>query len=455
MLSSWHHQTPSQGLNLAFKGFGLDSQPDVAGTCSQQAAPLSSQLSQDQLMFGSQDFITPVEQQTQAEAPDALQALQFDPRRAPGPPSPCRIKRPRNNTAFMDNSWSQGDGEPSTSSPPQSDSRPCPPPPQRQKLRRVLSPRRFSNVFLADASDELENDKAATFRPLPTADISARVFKEVGVLGQGCFSKVTRVQHRLDGSLYAIKRSIRPLLTDADRRQWCQEVQALAAAGAHPGIVQYYGAWMEEGQRGGEHMCIQLGVCGMSLGSRLALQGHPLKEPELLEVLSQMAAALQHLHDRGIAHLDVKPDNIFAAKDEEAQYRLGDFGLARPLHPKQARVPVVSGEGDCRYLPRELLNDDHSQLDKADMFALGCTLYELATNCTLPSEGDKYQTLRDGRLPLLPSLTRSFQDMVKLLMHPEPQRRPAGSAVLASGLLTKRNQSNGFAPLSLQRSSHG
>ena len=70
------------------------------------------------------------------------------------------------------------------------------------------------------------------------------------------------------------------------------------------------------------------------------------------------------------------------------------------------------------------------------------------------AEGDKYQQLRDGKLPLLPSLTRSFHEMLKALMHPDPSRRPSGTAVLASSLMTKRQQQDGFAPLSLQRSNH-
>ena len=209
------------------------------------------------------------------------------------------------------------------------------------------------------------------------------------MLGQGCFSKVTRVQHRLDGQQYAVKRSIKPLLSDGDLRQWCQvrdpvawmlycfhitlaalawfaalpalpaallkegcllvrsaapcscntgpillpwnflltgsclacanaqapplvkccihppcthslmctsdpastasdqEVQALAAAGAHSGMVQFHGAWLES-RAGGDHMFIQLQMCGLSLGSRLALQGQPLKEAELLDILAQV-----------------------------------------------------------------------------------------------------------------------------------------------------------------------
>lgn len=53
-----------------------------------------------------------------------------------------------------------------------------------------------------------------------TAD--RKLFREVGVIGHGGFSKVTRVQHRLDGAEYAIKRSIRPVTAESDLRQWCQ-----------------------------------------------------------------------------------------------------------------------------------------------------------------------------------------------------------------------------------------
>ena len=58
----------------------------------------------------------------------------------------------------------------------------------------------------------------------------------------------------------------------------------------------------------------------------------------------QVAKALQHMHARGVVHGDVKPDNIFTAAD--STFKLGDFGLARPLSPCQEALHLE--EGDSR-----------------------------------------------------------------------------------------------------------
>lgn len=57
----------------------------------------------------------------------------------------------------------------------------------------------------------------------------------------------------------------------------------------------------------------------------------------------QLAAALQHLHGLGIAHMDVKPDNIYTT--EEGVYKLGDFGLATSL---KGTVAITVEEGDSK-----------------------------------------------------------------------------------------------------------
>lgn len=109
------------------------------------------------------------------------------------------------------------------------------------------------------------------------------------------------------------------------------------------------------------------------------------------QVYQDIGGALRHLHARGIAHLDVKPENIYRSPEG---YKLGDFGSA-------ARLPCPAGEtieeGDARYLAPELLQDDITQLDKADMWALGASLYEKHTGKPLPKSGTEYRRIRSGR----------------------------------------------------------
>ena len=63
----------------------------------------------------------------------------------------------------------------------------------------------------------------------------------------------------------------------------------------------------------------------------------------LLLLLAQMASALQHIHDLGYAHLDLKPENIFRATNSNNTYKLGDFGLATQRDGSRG-----GAEGDAR-----------------------------------------------------------------------------------------------------------
>jgi wee1-like protein kinase len=221
----------------------------------------------------------------------------------------------------------------------------------------------------------------------------------------------------------------------------------------------------------GDLLFMQLEKCDVTLGTHASLIGRVPREPELLDILRQIASALEHLHSCCIVHLDVKPDNIFMLcppylmnennggdstiegeeedKDEWAPpgtvYKLGDFGQAMHLDlikggaRKGAGVGVT--EGDCRYLPLEVMNSDYSALEKADIFALGATILDLAMGKGLPENGQLYQDLRAGKLPLLPTVPASLVKMIKSLMHPNPGKRPTAAQVLKSPLLV--NSSNG------------
>jgi hypothetical protein len=66
------------------------------------------------------------------------------------------------------------------------------------------------------------------------------------------------------------------------------------------------------------------------------------------------------------------------------------------------------------YLSGELLQGRTAALDKADVFALGATLYELASGAELPKAGPVYQRLRQGKVSMLPTFTTQFLNVVKV-----------------------------------------
>ncbi|KAJ6334528.1 hypothetical protein OIU78_011410 [Salix suchowensis] len=207
-------------------------------------------------------------------------------------------------------------------------------------------------------------------------------FHEIQQIGTGNFSCVFKVLKRIDGCLYAVKHSTRQLHHEAERRKALMEVQALAALGCHENIVGYYSSWFEN-----EQLYIQMELCDGSLSVNRSSKS--LTEGEALQVLFQIAKALQFIHERGIAHLDVKPDNIYV---KNGVYKLGDFGCATLLDQS---LPVE--EGDARYMPQEILNENYNYLDKVDIFSLGAAIYELIRGSTLPQSGYQFMNLREGK----------------------------------------------------------
>jgi serine/threonine protein kinase len=103
----------------------------------------------------------------------------------------------------------------------------------------------------------------------------------------------------------------------------------------------------------------------------------------------------------GIAHLDIKPENILLGVSDT--FKLSDFGLARRISEYIQGGDHEIPEGDERYLAQELLcfnQNKHGMIDlkKADVFALGCTAYELIEGIAMPKNGQGYHDLRQGRV---------------------------------------------------------
>lgn len=396
----------------------------------QECMPAPSQ----EQFFCTPDFITPADAQFSVEYGTGSQGLPM--MRSPAALTPVRAKKKKKeslgelgelgpmqnemreslkekngSTPFHGAAMSSRTGFPSMGGIP------------NQKFRRVRSPPCIRNKFIrgqdVDQSSQPAINQVGSSSSRYKAD-----FKEIKELGRGNFCKVFHVLHRLDGREYAIKRTIKKMVDDSQFRKAIQEVQALAAVGEHANIIRYYSAWVEN-----HHLYIQLELCEQgSLADKLAA-GHRFDEEELTQVMQQVAEGLAHMHQKGMVHLDIKPDNIYV---HEGVYKIGDFGLANRYNGE-----LSIEEGDARYQPGEILNDDYRNLPAADMFALGASIYELARGSTLPSSGPQYQAIRRRQLMLLPNFSASIQQTIKLLLHEDPKQRPTAESLLACDLFSR------------------
>ena len=161
----------------------------------------------------------------------------------------------------------------------------------------------------------------------------------------------------------------------------------------------------------------------MSL-AQLSERKHDIAERTVWAYLVDLLHALQHLHDSELIHMDVKPENIFVGRD--GLCKLGDFGLVLDLSKENEEVFNSQGTigGDSKYMASEILDGKYTKA--CDVFSLGVTILELATDLDLPNGGPLWHTLREeGPDPMLcQNLSPDLRKTLKLMMGRDHERRP-------------------------------
>ncbi|XP_068947305.1 wee1-like protein kinase [Petaurus breviceps papuanus] len=270
-------------------------------------------------------------------------------------------------------------------------------------------------------------------------------FHELEKIGSGEFGSVFKCVKRLDGCIYAIKRSKKPLAGSVDEQNALREVYAHAVLGQHSHVVRYFSAWAED-----DHMLIQNEYCnGGSLGDAISENYRSMNyfsETELKDLLIQVARGLKYIHSMSLVHMDIKPSNIFMSRvsipgiaeegDEDdwtankVIFKIGDLG-----HVTRISSPQVE-EGDSRFLANEVLQENYTHLPKADIFALALTVVCAAGAEPLPTNGDQWHEIRQGKLPRIPQvLSQELTDLLKVMIHPDPERRPSAVALVKHSVL--------------------
>jgi serine/threonine protein kinase len=273
---------------------------------------------------------------------------------------------------------------------------------------------------LRDLTASLENSPSA---PIVSNRTNAEM-TGLEVIASGSFGVVLRGVHDLDGQTYVVKQCKRRVLSESDLQNRLQEIFALAASRC-AGVVQIYDAWVADSN-------VFIRTEYLSEGSIDSLP-RPWPEELLWHLIESVGGALHWLHSNLIIHLDVKPENILFRRNpnptgsphDDVVFKLGDFGLARPL----SDAATFTGEnfsgkndddGDRRYLSPELmasLEGASTGFGKAaDVYALGATLVDLI--------GGDPQAVRSGTLPhALSKYSLGFQSVVEGMTARTPSDR--------------------------------
>jgi hypothetical protein len=194
----------------------------------------------------------------------------------------------------------------------------------------------------------------------------------------------------------------------------------------------------------GTHFLVMEYVDGTNLDALVRRHG-PLPLPRACELMHQCALALQHAHEKGMVHRDVKPANLLIPREGPALVKLVDFGLAR-LHKQSAggtiAVQTESGLlGTPDYISPEQCRDIHSADIRSDLYSLGATFYFVLTG-RVPFDGEAtmeklVKHLMDEPEPVearRPEVPPEVGGIVRRLMAKKPEHRYQTPAELAEAL---------------------
>jgi WD40 repeat protein/serine/threonine protein kinase len=267
-------------------------------------------------------------------------------------------------------------------------------------------------------------------------------------LGEGGMGQVFKARHRL-GRIHAVKIIRKERLEKPDAiKRFQREIRA-AAQLDHPHIVRAYDA----DEIDGTHFFSMEYVEGKDLAAVVKERG-PLPVAEACDYIRQAALGLQHAHERGLVHRDIKPHNLLLAivprplsiaKSESASgqgqrtmdhghIKLLDLGLARVASNPDDKSSTMTQEGTVMgtpdYIAPEQAISSHEVDIRADIYSLGCTFYYLLAGRVPFPGGSLTEKLLKHQLEtprpieaLRPEIPAEVAAVLRGMMAKKPQER--------------------------------
>jgi serine/threonine protein kinase/tetratricopeptide (TPR) repeat protein len=270
---------------------------------------------------------------------------------------------------------------------------------------------------------------AVSFAPGTVLHERFVIVEEVGAGGMGTVFRAHDLMYDAPVALKVLASRDRSALTRFDRET--QLLQDLSA----PGIVRYVAHGLLPS---GSPYLVMEWLDGEDLSRRLGRQ--PLRLFETLALGMAVASALAAAHQSGVTHRDIKPANLFLPDGDAQRVKLLDFGIARLFGAEAAtRTGTVVGTPD--YMAPEQVRGDRDIDGRADLFSLGCVLYECL--CGQPPFASEQLMGVFGKIlfepaPDLaaqhPELPPALCQLVTSLLEKDRSRRPARAEDVLSAL---------------------
>jgi tetratricopeptide (TPR) repeat protein len=239
--------------------------------------------------------------------------------------------------------------------------------------------------------------------------------------GAGGMGAVYRARDITDGAVVAVKILTGREVREAERFDL---EAAILADLTHPAIVRY----IAHGVEGGDHFIAMEWLDGEDLASRLDRE--PLAVADAVAMVRRAAEALAYAHTRGIVHRDVKPENLFLPGRVIARLKVLDFGIARLTRGGRKLTLTGSVIGTPGYMAPELVRGARDIKPGADVFSLGCVLFQCLTGRAVFEAEEATALLAKILLQdaprardFAPGLPEALDDVVAHMLAKDPAKR--------------------------------
>lgn len=258
------------------------------------------------------------------------------------------------------------------------------------------------------------------------------------LLGVGGMAYVYKAYDNIEKRWVAIKILKEELAGNSDfLRRFRNESKAIAVL-SHPNIVKVYD--VSFGDR--IQYIVMEYIDGITLKQYIEQQGE-IKWREALYFTVQILRALQHAHEKGIIHRDIKPQNIMLLED--GTIKVTDFGIAR-FSQAETQTMTDKAIGSVHYIAPEQARGGYIN-DKADIYSVGVMLYEMLTG-QLPFVADNAVSVAIMQMQaeptppsrITPSIPKGLEEITMHAMEKNPaQRFPSAADMLEDVERFRRN----------------